>query len=108
MACPPEDGNGFEGMGNRSYQEWLDSALAVKDGGTRKYKKMCAECSTALSYKDRSDGECPSRVVLFCIAGQRSISILDPNPSCISSTWQSACHLYNPIINATADVPVAS
>jgi hypothetical protein len=23
MACPPEDSNGFEGMGNRSYNDFL-------------------------------------------------------------------------------------
>ncbi len=28
MACPPEDCTGFEGMGSRAYQDFLDHLLA--------------------------------------------------------------------------------
>ena len=46
MACPPEDSRGCEGMGNRSYQEFLgEKSCACK----RKYKKLCAEVFAALT-----------------------------------------------------------
>ena len=61
MACPPEDSSGFEGMGNRAYQDFLDSLLAAKASASshseRKYRKLCAEVSGALNYKDRSGGQ---------------------------------------------------
>ncbi len=60
MACPPEDSNGLEGMGNHFYQEFLDLVLAAKNSASfeckRKYMKLCAEVSTALNYKERSVG----------------------------------------------------
>lgn len=56
-AGPPEDSTGFEGMGNRAYQEFLDS-LPVKNSTSaeekRKYRKMCQEVVGALNYKERS------------------------------------------------------
>ncbi len=60
MACPPEDSSGLEGMGNHFYQEFLDSVLPAKDSASfeckRKYRKLCAEASMALNYKERSVG----------------------------------------------------
>jgi len=60
MACPPEDSCGSEGMGNRAYQDFLDSPLAAKASASsqseRKYRKLCAEASGALNYKNRLVG----------------------------------------------------
>ncbi len=55
MACPPEDSSGFEGMGNRAYQDFLDDLLAAKASfhSQRKFWKLCAEATGALNYKDR-------------------------------------------------------
>ena len=56
-ACPPEDSNGFEGMGNHAYQDFLDSVLEAKQGmdakSQRKYRQLCAGASAGLNYKDR-------------------------------------------------------
>ena len=56
MACPPEDSNGLDGMGNPPYQEFLDKVLAAKaktsDAARRKYRKLCASAA-GLNYKDR-------------------------------------------------------
>ncbi|KAK9802771.1 hypothetical protein WJX73_000857 [Symbiochloris irregularis] len=57
MACPPEDSNGLEGMGNRAYQPFLDKVLAAKQGTSpkaqRKYRELCASVSSGLNYKSR-------------------------------------------------------
>lgn len=57
MACPPEDSSGFEGMGNRAYQDFLHDLLAAKANASshsqRKFRKLCAEATGALNYKDR-------------------------------------------------------
>lgn len=57
-ACPPEDSNGFEGMGNGPFQEFLDDLLLAKRSSDarsqRKYKKLCAEVmGSALNYKNK-------------------------------------------------------
>ena len=68
MACPPEDSNGLEGMGNRSYQSFLDSVLAAKNSTSlRKYRKLCAEASTGLNYKGRSAAVSPSALPLLSL-----------------------------------------
>lgn len=57
-ACPPEDSCGCNGMGVHSYKEFLESWEDAKSSGTResqrKLRKLQADASRALNYKDRS------------------------------------------------------
>ena len=58
MACPPEDSRGCKGMGNRTYQEFLEQVLAEKKSACkRSYRKLCAEVNTAVNYKGKSGRE---------------------------------------------------
>ena len=84
MACPPEDSSGFEGMGNRAYQDFLHDLLAAKANASshsqRKFRKLCAEATGALNYKDRSVGQC-----LFCFVVSSCINTCAFKPGCLMS-----------------------
>ena len=60
MACPPEDSKGLDGMGNKSYQEFLDKVLDAKAGASardnRKFRELCASAA-GLNYTDRYCGQ---------------------------------------------------
>ncbi|KAK9828603.1 hypothetical protein WJX72_000990 [[Myrmecia] bisecta] len=52
MACPPEDSNGFEGMGLWDYQPFLDECAALRLK-PNKLRRKCEGCEVSLNYKDR-------------------------------------------------------
>ncbi|KAI7838302.1 hypothetical protein COHA_007872 [Chlorella ohadii] len=89
MACPPEDSKGLEGMGPRSYQEFLDEWADPKWRTSRDGHETLAEASAALNYRDTPGGFQPERFSVA--AAQRAVDAALASRASVSSGAKQFC-----------------